>query len=632
MAQNVVVPPFDVAPETVVGATPQGVFPFDFPFWEADDILVSVDGDPLLPSAFTVIGYSVQNGEPVEGGYGSGQVTLNTAVSNCTVTIDRFVKGERKSQFSRAAPLGMPPLNADLNKLTARQQDLRRATARSILMPVGEEGLTLPSAGVRADRFLSFDAAGNLIARIKPDDFEALNKINLNGDNLAPEDKEHLIAALEVSRGGFWTDVGPGAVIWRASDRVLFGDAVQYTGGRNGTGPGLGTDWLTARGANYFAKNAQVMGLSTNRIAALFGSWTPPGVGALINMGLGAVSLNEGVGSTGRALYAEAFHKSDAGATVGLEVQGGNFTAVMPSPNAYGIGPGYHGIQVAVEAAHLYTTGNGNTPVAPPTMPGGAGLIVSGGSVGATYQKWKVGLVFPNGGLFRGVDGLTGTAKAISMAVGHELVWEVSSSQRGATIRSDVTGGTVASTGLIFSDSTASMIGAGEAVSFRARHTTNGVNYLETRNSTAGNAPLLNFIGADPNVNGFIQTNGTGLLSFRTQGGASEAFRVSGPATAVATNYISTTAVGAGGNPNFTAAGTDANVGIDFRAKGAGSNRIIAGDGTVKFAANNTGISFFAAPTAARQSIGAAATDAASTQALANNIRAALNLYGLTVT
>lgn len=138
MAQNVVVPPFDVAPETVVGSTPQSVFPFDFPFWSAADIIPLVDGIPLT-GGFAVAGYPVQNGQAVEGGYGSGVVTLTTPVSNCIVTIDRFVAGSRESQFSRAVPLGMPALNSDLNKLTARQQDLSRVLDRVPKTAVGEE-------------------------------------------------------------------------------------------------------------------------------------------------------------------------------------------------------------------------------------------------------------------------------------------------------------------------------------------------------------------------------------------------------------------------------------------------------------------------------------------------------------
>lgn len=127
MAINVTVPPFTQAPTIVVGATPQSVFPFDFPFWDKGDIRVRVGQADLQPTDFTVEGYFVQNGTTVEGGFGSGKVTLNTPATNTTVTIDRFVAAARETQFSRAAPLAMPSLNADLNKLTARQQDIYRA-------------------------------------------------------------------------------------------------------------------------------------------------------------------------------------------------------------------------------------------------------------------------------------------------------------------------------------------------------------------------------------------------------------------------------------------------------------------------------------------------------------------------
>lgn len=129
MAKNVVVPPFDTAPVTVVGTTPQSVFPFDFPFWEESDILVFIDGEQLV-GGYSVQGSFVQNGTPVEGGYGSGTVTLNTPVASVSLMIDRFVEGARESQYSRAAPLGMPALNADLNKVTARQQDVARLVRR----------------------------------------------------------------------------------------------------------------------------------------------------------------------------------------------------------------------------------------------------------------------------------------------------------------------------------------------------------------------------------------------------------------------------------------------------------------------------------------------------------------------
>lgn len=148
---NVRVPPFDEAPSTVVGSTPQTSFSFSFPFWESADIEVYVDGVLLDAADYTVEGLAVQDGLAVEGGYGSGTVTLDAAVSNVTVTIDRKVVGDRETQFSRSAPLGMSALNADLNRVTARQQDLER---HKVTRPMGE----------RAGLFLAFDADGNEVA------------------------------------------------------------------------------------------------------------------------------------------------------------------------------------------------------------------------------------------------------------------------------------------------------------------------------------------------------------------------------------------------------------------------------------------------------------------------------------
>lgn len=147
MAKNVVVPPFDAAPVTVVGSTPQAVFPFDFLFWDESDILVFLNDQQLAAGSYGVEGLYVQNGDPVEGGFGSGVVTLNVAVSNVSVMIDRLVTADRESQFSRAAPLGMPALNNDLNKLTARQQDVERLARR-----IQFQGLTsgLDAAGARS--------------------------------------------------------------------------------------------------------------------------------------------------------------------------------------------------------------------------------------------------------------------------------------------------------------------------------------------------------------------------------------------------------------------------------------------------------------------------------------------------
>lgn len=157
---NVVVPPFTEAPSTVVGGTPTSVFPFDFPFWAAADIVVYIDDALLASSAYSVEGFAIQDSEAVEGGYGSGEVTLDTAVSNVTVTIDRLVVGDRQTQFSRSVPLAMPALNSDLNRVTARQQDLRRRQAALEALGLDATQITAELAAAVAARNAAQSAQG----------------------------------------------------------------------------------------------------------------------------------------------------------------------------------------------------------------------------------------------------------------------------------------------------------------------------------------------------------------------------------------------------------------------------------------------------------------------------------------
>lgn len=150
---NVTVPPFTEAPSIVVGGTLTTVFAFDFPFWASADILVYKDNVLQSSGLYTVAGLAIQSGQVVEGGFGSGTVTFTTGVNNCTIKIDRKVVGDREAQFSRSSPLDMRALNGDLNRVTARQQDLDR------------QKLTTPAFD-RAGKFLGFDADSNPVALI----------------------------------------------------------------------------------------------------------------------------------------------------------------------------------------------------------------------------------------------------------------------------------------------------------------------------------------------------------------------------------------------------------------------------------------------------------------------------------
>ena len=135
-APALTVPPF-TPPSYVVGAGGQTVFPFAFPFWDDDDIIVRVAGVVLDPSFYTVTGYFTQAGALVSGGYGSGQVALDAPVFNVTLTVDRFVEGVRDAVYGAGQPIPVSALNADFNRLVAMVQDLQRAIAAIDLSNLG---------------------------------------------------------------------------------------------------------------------------------------------------------------------------------------------------------------------------------------------------------------------------------------------------------------------------------------------------------------------------------------------------------------------------------------------------------------------------------------------------------------
>lgn len=365
-----------------------------------------------------------------------------------------------------------------------------------------------------------------------------------------------------------WADDGDksGVNILSVGDRLFVGDAVNHTGNRLGSS-GLGTDWISTRAANYFSKNALSMMLTTNRIGLIAGSHTPLGESSVVNMGLGAVSLNEGVNSFGRALYAEAMHKvtGGGGGTGGLEVQCGNFTDVMPAPTSYNVGPGATGLFVGAESAHNYTLGDDETPVAAPTLPAMLAVDIGGGSIGASYQRFKVGMLFRQNALYRGTDGLTGIADAVRMAYQHQIKWDAANTILGAVIRSDVTSIANQDVGLIFANNKVQLTGTGEQPVLVAEHKSGAVHHWLFENASAD--LQVKATGAGTNIGMFFIGKGTSTTRFFGNGGSTEVLRLdTGAATAV--NGFTMRAAGTGGYPYFQAIGPDANIGFDLRATG----------------------------------------------------------------
>jgi len=122
---------------TVVTST--SAFPITFSLFAKADLTVIVDGTALTQSDFTFAGTLLDG-----GGYDGGTVTLNTAVDDVTVRIERNVAPARTSNFAPAASTPVGSVDQALNRLTAVQQDIDRR--QSVF-----DDLALDAAQIAAD-------------------------------------------------------------------------------------------------------------------------------------------------------------------------------------------------------------------------------------------------------------------------------------------------------------------------------------------------------------------------------------------------------------------------------------------------------------------------------------------------
>jgi hypothetical protein len=130
---------------TFTVTTPTSVFPITFSLFAKADLTVLVNDAALTQAEFTFTGTLLEG-----GGYDGGTVTLNTAVDDVTVRIERNVAPARASNFAPARSVPVGSVDQALNRLTANAQDLGRRKA------------DLP--GSRAGKFMAFDGAGNPVA------------------------------------------------------------------------------------------------------------------------------------------------------------------------------------------------------------------------------------------------------------------------------------------------------------------------------------------------------------------------------------------------------------------------------------------------------------------------------------
>lgn len=106
-----------------VGGSPRSNFPITGPYFADTDIVVTIDGvTQVLNTDYTVTGNLADSTLALGGGYSSGEIDLDVAVTDAEVEIDRFVPVERTTDFPNSGPLDIPALNTQLDKLVAIAQ------------------------------------------------------------------------------------------------------------------------------------------------------------------------------------------------------------------------------------------------------------------------------------------------------------------------------------------------------------------------------------------------------------------------------------------------------------------------------------------------------------------------------
>lgn len=140
-----------VAYSVTTSSTGPFAVPFPLPTSYTGALHVAVDGEELESDEFTFT-----PDEAVSGGYPTGEIDLVAAVENATIAIWRDIPVARVADYG-AGPLDFVAINAELMRLTAQLQDVRRQVARAVRLPDSEA----PTTPIEVD----VDDAGRLLGR-----------------------------------------------------------------------------------------------------------------------------------------------------------------------------------------------------------------------------------------------------------------------------------------------------------------------------------------------------------------------------------------------------------------------------------------------------------------------------------
>ena len=356
--------------------------------------------------------------------------------------------------------------------------------------------------------------------------------------------------------GGFWPDVTPTARIWRLRDRLFINDGAAFTGNRYGTQSGFvptgveGASWAPRDSMLFVASdsgNLAVTGFTSNENLDL--------ANPTATIGVSGFAIGNNASRSCWALYADVqFEAGNYG--YGLEIALKNKEGVDRTSTPYFATTGTYGIWLPA--------GGDSTYGGSPTHPNNTAF-----AIGSNSSTWNKGIVFFADGL-TGTDGVTGTATAIEMGKGHQLVWR-NSNGVALIIRSDSSVG--ANEISLLSDSGSFKIaGYQEATIAEFIHANSAVNSFRFTSASAGNLLTMRAQGTDTNIGMQFRVKGTQSVRFQSQDSATnEEFRIGG-ANSAPVNFLRAYGTNSGsGLAVLDALGTDTDISIRITPKGTGT-------------------------------------------------------------
>lgn len=335
---------------------------------------------------------------------------------------------------------------------------------------------------------------------------------------------------LEFTSGGTYEVVAGNTVTGATSAATGIVVAVTLVSGSWAAGTAAGTLLIKRRTGAFQAENLNV-GANSNVATIAAGSiesyagyvvraaqavitTTPTPIGGVLGLGIGARS-SDGNGtalgwgvildndeSSGNAWggIIEAVRRSGAGFTAGLEIDvknQGTDTTTTP----YTRSQGTFGLWLVAGGDELFAdmaTADSDTAM----------VIVTNPDSGFA---WNQGIVVEATAL-AGCDGVTGTANAVVLARGHDILWQYAGGNVGARIRSNVDAAGSFTT-MVFDDKLVRFQNDDGARYFQASYVDNSVNFAHAIGSVTGTGPSITSAGSDTDIDLIIDAQGTGKVN-----------------------------------------------------------------------------------------------------------------------